>query len=99
MLHIRRALAKNIVVSLEFLVAADVIETLALPVSLQSLDALIMISIIVVLRTVLSLHLAHELKEIEETLHMQAMHTAKAAGHELVSVSDSHDDHASLRHR
>lgn len=62
---VRSQLAKSICLSLEILVAADVIDTLAKPVDAQTFTELGYISIIVAIRTVLSLHLAHELHDIE----------------------------------
>ena len=62
---VRVQFAKSVILSLEILVAADVIDTLAKPVEAQTFTQLGLISLIVVIRTVLSLHLGHELHQIK----------------------------------
>ena len=63
---VRVQFAKSVILSLEILVAADVIDTLAKPVEAQTFTQLGLISLIVVIRTVLSLHLGHELHQIKQ---------------------------------
>lgn len=73
--------AKALVVSLEFLIGADVIETLARPVRAQTFSGLGLISIIVAVRTVLALHIGHELAEISKDpeVNLQMHRFAKLA--------------------
>jgi len=65
---VRSQLGHIIVFTLEILVAADVIETLAVPVHAQSFATLGKISIIVAVRTCLSFFLEKELEAVDEEL-------------------------------
>lgn len=90
---VRVQFAKSVILSLEILVAADVIDTLAKPVEVQTFTQLGLIGIVVVIRTVLSLHLGHEMHEIKLA---NGGHTSRRASSEEtpltaggVSSSDS----------
>lgn len=90
---VRVQFAKAVILSLEILVAADVIDTLAKPVEAQTFTQLGLISMIVVIRTVLSLHLGHELHQIKEA-HGGHMNTHD----ESTPLNPGHDESSSSEH-
>mmetsp|Transcript_68808 Transcript_68808/g.128407 ORF Transcript_68808/g.128407 Transcript_68808/m.128407 type:complete len:434 (-) Transcript_68808:30-1331(-) len=71
---VRSQLGHIIVFTLEILVAADVIETLAVPVHVQSFATLGKIAIIVAVRTCLSFFLEKELEAVDEELKHEKVH-------------------------
>jgi len=71
---VRSQLGHIIVFTLEILVAADVIETLAVPVHVQSFATLGKIAIIVAVRTCLSFFLEKELEAVDEELRHEKLH-------------------------
>uniref|UniRef100_A0A7S4DW44 carbonic anhydrase n=1 Tax=Lotharella globosa TaxID=91324 RepID=A0A7S4DW44_9EUKA len=73
---------KGVVLSLEVLVAADVIDLLTTPMDAATFELLGIISIVVVIRTVLSYHMTHEYEELEQEYAMER----EEAGHERESV-------------
>ena len=62
--RIRVGLGKYLLLGLELIIAADIIETIISP----SLDELLILAIIVAIRTVLSFFLSREIKEVKEDL-------------------------------
>jgi uncharacterized membrane protein len=90
---VRVQFAKAVILSLEVLVAADVIDTLAKPVEAQTFTQLGLISLIVVIRTVLSLHLGHELHSIKVAHggHM-SHHETEPLTHGTPSSSKEHSN-------
>merc|ERR1711871_1044527 len=87
---VRVQFAKSLIVSLEVLVAADVIDTLAKPVEAQTFTQLGLISIIVAVRTVLSLHLGHELHSLKHARnHHGATHAPAADSSETSGLLDA----------
>eukprot|EP00937_MAST-01D_sp_MAST-1D-sp2_P002457 g2457.t1 len=77
---VRAQFAKAVILSLEVLVAADVIDTLAKPIEAQTFTQLGLISIIVVVRTVLALHLSHELHDIKHAKGHKVSHGPHGGG-------------------
>lgn len=66
---IRLSLGSIISFALELLVAADIIDTLTKPVHEYNLITLFKVAIVVIIRTVLSYFLDHELDELEKKVH------------------------------
>mmetsp|Transcript_8842 Transcript_8842/g.14344 ORF Transcript_8842/g.14344 Transcript_8842/m.14344 type:complete len:546 (-) Transcript_8842:484-2121(-) len=82
---IRKQIAKSIVVSLEALVASDVIETLAKPVHSMTFTQLGLLSVVVAIRTVLSFHLNHDLHSIDHAIHQM-----RKDEHEHIEAKQEH---------
>lgn len=59
---IRLDLGRYIVVALEFFIAKDVIETIVVP----SMEEMIMLAVLVIIRTILSYFLTREIHQIEQ---------------------------------
>lgn len=63
--RIRGRLLRAIIMSLEILVAADVLDTLVTPIHYQTYELLGLIGLVVAIRTALGMHLAHEVEELK----------------------------------
>lgn len=83
---LRKQIAKSIVISLEVLVAADVIDTLAKPTPAMSFTELGFLAVIVAVRTVLALHLAHDLHAIK---HIMAEHESLQTNRQMSETKEA----------
>ena len=66
--HVRRQLGATVVLALDILLAADVLDALSQPIDEVAFATLYKISIVVVARTVLAITLGAELGKLEDAL-------------------------------